>query len=79
MSAVWCLRYYMFFGVALCGSLFALFTKMRLLLYKLRRRRAPMAMFLSDAELEERFDIHKQLMTKALMYLLVACGEVRHD
>ena len=79
MSAVWCLRYYMFFGVALCVSLFALFTKMRLLLYKLRRRRAPMAMFLSDAELEERFDIHKQLMTKALMYLLVACGEVRHD
>ena len=69
----------MFFGVALCVSLFALFTKMRLLLYKLRRRRAPMAMFLSDAELEERFDIHKQLMTKALMYLLVACGEVRHD
>ena len=69
----------MFFGVALCVSLFALFTKMRLLLYKLHRRCAPMATLLSDAELEERFDIHKQYMTKALLYLLVACGEVRHD
>ena len=68
----------MFFGVALCASLFALFTKMRLLLYKLHRRRAPMATFLSDVELEERFDIHMQLMTKALLHLLVACGEVRH-
>jgi hypothetical protein len=38
-----------------------------------------MATLLSDAELEERFDIHKQYMTKALLHLLVACGEVRHD
>jgi hypothetical protein len=77
-SAVWWKRYYIFFGLALCSSLFALFMKMRLLLYKLQRRRAPMATFLSNAELEERYDIHRQHMTKALLYILSACSEVRH-
>jgi hypothetical protein len=73
-------RYYMFYGIALCVSLFALFMKMRLLVYKLRRRRAPLARFFSnDFDLAERLDINKQYTTKALLYLLVACGEVRHS
>jgi hypothetical protein len=72
-------RYYMFYGIALFVSLFALFMKMRLLVYKLRRRRTPLAHFFSnDFDLAERLDINKQYMTKALLYLLVACGEVRH-
>ena len=70
----------MFYGIALFVSLFALFMKMRLLVYKLRRRRAPLARFFyNDFDLVERLDINKQYMTKALLYLLVACGEVRHD
>jgi hypothetical protein len=52
--------------------------KMQLLVYKLRRRRAPLAHFFStDFDLAERLDINKQYTTKALLYLLVACGEVR--
>ena len=73
-----CRRYYIFSGLALSASLLALFTKMRLLLYKLHRRRAPSATFLSSAELEERSDILKQHVTKVLLYLLCACCEVRH-
>ncbi len=54
--------------------------KMRLLVYKLRRRRTPLAHFFSnDFDLAERLDINKQYMTKALLYLLVACGEVRRS
>ena len=70
----------MFYGIALFVSLFAMFVKMRLLVYKLRRRRAPLAHFFSnDFDLAERLDINKQYMTKALLYLLVACGEVRRS
>ena len=73
-------RYYVFYGIALFVSLYALFMKMRLLIYKLRRRRAPLAhLFSNDLDLAERLDINQQYTTKALLYLLVACGEVRHS
>ncbi len=67
----------MFYGLALGVSLFVLFTKARLLIYKLRKRSsAMMGMFYSDVE--ERLDIHRQRMSKALLYLLVSSCEVRH-
>ena len=67
----------MFYGLALCASLFVLYKKARLLIYKLRKRSsATMGMFCSDVE--ERLDLHRQRMTKALLYLLVSSCEVRH-
>ena len=66
----------MFYGLALCASLFTLFTKARLLMYKLRKRSSvTISPFFSDVE--ERLDIHRQRMTKALLYLLVSSCEVQ--
>jgi hypothetical protein len=49
--------------------------KTRLLIYKLRKRGSSMIRTVSS-DVEERLDIHRQLMTKALLYLLVASCEV---
>ena len=72
-------RWYIFYGLALCVSLIALFKKSRLLIYKLRKRRSPTFSLVRMAigDVEERLDIHKQHMTKAVIYLLTACCEVR--
>ncbi len=72
-------RCYIFYGLALCASLIALRTKSRLLIYKLRRRRSPTFSLVRTTigDLEERLDIHKQQTTKAVIYLLTACCEVR--
>ena len=78
--SVRCRRYYMFYGVALCVSGIAIFKKANLLIYKLRKRRscfAPSVRVLSAEHVEERLDINKQEVTKALLYLLVAAFEVR--
>ncbi len=60
-------------------SVIALFKKSRLLVYKLRKRRSPTFSFarMAIGDVEERLDIHKQHMTKAVIYLLTACCEVR--
>ena len=60
-------------------SLIALFKKSRLLVYKLRKRRSPTFSLarMAIGDVEERLDIHKQHMTKAVIYLLTACCEVR--
>jgi hypothetical protein len=68
--------FYIFYGVALCVSLIALFKKSRLLVYKLKKRRSRL-MRTAIGDIEERLDIHKQHMTKAIIYLLTACCEVR--
>ncbi len=66
----------MFYGLALGVSLFVFFKKARLLIYKLRKRSsAMMGLFYSDVE--ERLDLHRQRMTKALLYLLVSSCEVQ--
>ena len=66
----------MFYGLALCASLFTLVTKARLLIYKLRKRSsATMGLFCSDVE--ERLDLHRQRMTKALLSLLITTCEVQ--
>ena len=66
----------MFYGLAFGVTLFVLFKKARLLIYKLRKRSsATMGMFCSDVE--ERLDLHRQRMTKALLYLLVSSCEVQ--
>ncbi len=69
----------MFYGLALCASLFALFTKARLVVYKLRKRRADNSGLMSlvfNADVGERLDVHRQRMTRALLYLLLAISEV---
>jgi hypothetical protein len=69
----------MFYGLALCASLFALFTKARLVVYKLRKRRADNSGLMSlvfNADVGERLDVHRQRMTRALLYLLLAVSEV---
>ena len=70
----------MFYGPALCASLFALFMKARLLIYKLRKRSSPFAAVtrMMTSDVEERLDIHRQRMTKALLYLLISTCEVHH-
>jgi hypothetical protein len=70
----------MFYGPALCASLFALFMKARLLIYKLRKRSSPFAAVtrMMTSDVEERLDIHRQRMTKALLCLLVSSCEVHH-
>ena len=66
----------MFYGLALCASLFTLVTKARLLMYKLKKRSSvTISLFCSDVE--ERLDLHRQRMTKALLYLLVSSCEVQ--
>ena len=66
----------MFYGLALGASLFTLFTKARLLIYKLRKRSSvTIGMFCFGVE--ERLDLHRQRMTKALLYLLVSSCEVQ--
>jgi hypothetical protein len=53
--------------------------KTRLLIYKLRKRGSAMVRTVSlqlSSDVEERLDIHRQRMTKALLYLLVASCEV---
>jgi len=67
----------MFYGPALCAALFALFMKTRLLIYKLRKRGSAMIRTVSS-NVEERLDIHRQRMTKALLYLLISTCEVHH-
>ena len=67
----------MFYGLALCASLFALFMKTRLLIYKLRKRGSAMFHMVAS-NVEERLDIHRQRMTAALLCLLVSSCEVHH-
>ena len=67
----------MFYGLALCASLFALFMKTRLLISKLRKRGSAMIRTV-PSDVEERLDIHRQRMTKALLYLLISSCEVHH-
>ena len=50
--------------------------KMRLLIYKLRKRGSAMIRTV-PSEVEERLDLHRQRMTKALLYLLVSSCEVQ--
>ncbi len=55
--------------------------KTRLLIYKLRKRGSAMIRTVSlqlSSDVEERLDIHRQRMTKALLYLLVSSCEVHH-
>ena len=67
----------MVYGPALCASLFAIFMKTRLLIYKLRKRSSPLAAVIRmTSDVEERLDIHRQHMTTALLYLMTACCEV---
>jgi hypothetical protein len=70
----------MFYGLAVCASLFVLFMKARLLMYKLRKRSSPLAavMRMTSAveDVKERLDVHRQHMTTALLYLITACCEV---
>ena len=69
----------MFYGPALCASLFALFMKARLLIYKLRKRSSPSAAVMRiTSDVEERLDIYRQRMTAALLCLLVSSCEVHH-
>ena len=70
----------MFYGPALCASLFALFMKARLLIYKLRKRSSPFAAVtrMMTSDVEERLDIYRQRMTAALLCLLVSSCEVHH-
>ena len=46
-------------------------------MYKLRKRNSGM-MHMVPSDVEERLDIHRQRMTKALLYLLVLSCEVHH-
>ena len=69
----------MFYGLALCASLFALFMKARLIVYKLRKRRSEnsgLMCLVFNADVGERLDVHRQRMTRALLYLLLAVSEV---
>ena len=55
--------------------------KTRLLIYKLRKRGSAMIRTVSlqlSSDVEERLDIHRQRMTKALLYLLISSCEVHH-
>ena len=70
------------FGIALVASLYSTSGKLQLLLYKLRKRTSKRTPFVSPqarkaALLEERSDIHKMHLQKALSYLLVAACEVK--
>ncbi len=74
----------MCYGVALCASLLSLVVKSSLLIYKLRKRSGLTALLSwlpglmrTSLDVDERLDIHKQQLTKALLHLLVACCEVR--
>ena len=51
--------------------------KTRLLIFKLRKRGSAKIHTVSS-DVEERLDIHRQRMTKALLYLLVSSCEVHH-
>ena len=51
--------------------------KTRLLMYKLRKRGSAMIHTVSS-NVEERLDLHRQRMTKALLYLLISSCEVSH-
>ena len=51
--------------------------KTRLLIFKLRKRGSAMTRTVSS-DVEERLDIHRQRMTKALLYLLISTCEVHH-
>ena len=53
--------------------------KTRLLIYKLRKRSSSLAAVMRmTSDVEERLDINRQHITKALLYLLVASCEVHH-
>ena len=55
--------------------------KTRLLIFKLRKRGSAMIRTVSlqlSSDVEERLDIHRQRMTKALLYLLISSCEVHH-
>jgi hypothetical protein len=55
--------------------------KTRLLIYKLRKRSSAIIRTVSlqlSSDVEERLDIHRQRMTKALLYLLISTCEVHH-
>ena len=51
--------------------------KTRLLIYKLRKRGSEM-IHTVPSDVEERLDLHRQRMTKALLYLLISSCEVHH-
>jgi hypothetical protein len=74
--------YVSFFGVAMVASLYSMSGKLKLLIYKLRKRTSKHVVFASPqarkvALLEERSDIHKMHLQKALSYILLAICEVR--
>jgi hypothetical protein len=72
-------RYYSLVGPAFCASLLSLYTKMKLLLHKLRQRYLRTGVRLqmkSVAAVRERVDAHSKKLQSALMYLLVAACEV---